>query len=216
MFANLGGPWNLRMIGIALVATMGMAQSQDAAPQRKFEVASIKRNMRGDPGVRIGAMARARFDAENVWIRFLIEYAWDVRDFQVSGGPAWAGSDRYDISATKDTSAGLAQTRLMLQTLLEDRFQLALHHEKRESQVYALVTGKRGIKLQAFRCVVPPPGPTERNVTNVCGGMSSSPHSLQTTGMSIKELATALSDALQRPVIDKTGLPGTFDVPKAP
>jgi uncharacterized protein (TIGR03435 family) len=197
---------NWKIFAMAVAASFAMAQSL------KFEVASIKRNTRGDPGVRIGAMARSRFDAENVWIRFLIECAWDVRDFQLSGGPSWAATDRYDINATKDASAGLSQTRLMLQTLLEDRFQLALHHDTRESQVYALVAAKGGVKLQASRCVVPPPGPPEQNVTNVCGGMSSSPHSLRATGISMEELATALSNALQRSVIDKTGSLGKFDV----
>ena len=88
---------------------MGVAWSQDIAARPKFEVASVRRNTRGDPGVRIGAIARARFDADNVWLRFLIEYAWDVRDFQLSGGPAWAASDRYDIRAAKPASAGLSR-----------------------------------------------------------------------------------------------------------
>ncbi len=196
----------LKTVAMALLASVGMAQSL------KFEVASIRRNTRGDSGVRIGAISRARFDAENVWVRFLIEYAWNVRDFQLSGGPAWAASDRYDIGAAKDAGAGLAETRLMLQALLEDRFQLALHHQTRESQVYALVAAKGGIKLPASSCIVPPPSPPGPKVSNVCGGVATSPHSLSATGISIDELTTALSNALQRPVIDKTALNGKFDV----
>lgn len=135
-----------------MTAVIGVAQSPQIAPRPKFEVASIRRNTSGHPGVTIGAISRARFDAQNVWVRFLVEYAWNVRDFQLSGGPAWAASDRYDIRATKDAGASLAQTRLMLQTLLEDRFQLTLHPETKESQVYALVAARGGIKLRASGC----------------------------------------------------------------
>jgi uncharacterized protein (TIGR03435 family) len=202
-----------KAIAIVLgVAAMGVARPQDIAVRPKFEVAAIKRNTRGDPGVRIGVIARSRFDAENVWLRFLIEYAWNVRDFQLSGGPAWAASDRYDVHAAKEASASLAQTRLMLQALLEDRFQLKLHRETKESQVYALVAAKGGIHLPASSCIVAASAPPDPKVANICGGTTTSLHSISGTGMSMAELGTALSNALQRPVIDKTGLAGMFDV----
>ncbi len=205
----------MRRQAIAIVvgmAAMGVARSQDVAARPKFEVASIRRNARGDPGVRIGAIARARFDADNVWLRFLIEYAWDVRDFQLSGGPGWAASDRYDIRAAKPASAGLAETRLMLQTLLEDRFQLKLHREMKETQVYALVAAKGGGHLPASSCIVSAPAPPDPKVADICGGMTTSLHSVAGNGISMAELAMALSNALQRPAIDKTGLTGRFDV----
>ena len=95
---------------------------------------------------------------------------WDVKDFQIAGGPGWATSDRYDIGATIDGSATLERRRLMLQTLLEDRFQLILHRQSKELPVYELVTAKGGIKLRPSKegsCVtpganLPPPPPGQR------------------------------------------------------
>jgi uncharacterized protein (TIGR03435 family) len=89
-----------------------------------------------------------------------------VRDFQISGGPSWIGSDRYDVLAKPggNTSSQdlptdaanmtdderkvlLQQLRQRTQALLADRFNLAIHEESREEQVYALVAGKDGPKL---------------------------------------------------------------------
>ena len=68
--------------------------------QTQFEVVSVKPNTGGDRAVRIGSPSPGRFHAENVWLRFLVQTAWNVKDFQVSGGPAWAASDRFNIDAT--------------------------------------------------------------------------------------------------------------------
>ncbi len=185
-----------------------------AQPMPKFEVASIKRNVSGDRRVSIGGTSPARFTAENVWLRFLIQFAWNVKDFQISGGPGWAASDRYDISATKEPNAGLEQTKLMLQALLQDRFQLVLRRETRESQVYALMPAKGGSKLRPAKdggCV-PKDTAGVQDPRKVCGFFSFSPRSVDGTALPIEQLITALSQALQRPVIDQTGLTGAFDV----
>jgi hypothetical protein len=92
---------NLKLIGIALAMTIGSAQSQTGVPTSRpeFDVATIKPNRGGARDVRIGAASPGRFNAENVWLRFIIQVAWNVKDFQVLGGPGWAASDRYDINA---------------------------------------------------------------------------------------------------------------------
>ena len=69
---------------------------------------------------------------------------------QISG-PGWIQSERYDISAKTAGSASNEQLKLMLQALLASRFKLALHREKKELPVYALVVGKHGSKLQAAK-----------------------------------------------------------------
>jgi len=94
--------------------------------------------------VSIDSPSPGRFNAENVWLRFLIQTAWDVKDSQLSGGPGWASTDRYDISAKAATGASFEEMRPMLQTLLEERFQLTLHRESKASPVYLLVVGKGG------------------------------------------------------------------------
>lgn len=139
-----------------------------------------------------------------------------MKGFQILGGPGWAASDRYDISATKDAAFGLEQTKLMLQALLEDRFQLMLHRETKESQVYALVAAKDGIKLRASAegsCLPRSrTAPVDQAPKKVCGYLAFSPAGVDGTAISMEQLTTALSQALQRPVIDKTGLTGMFDV----
>lgn len=149
--------------------------------------------------------------------------AWNVKDYQVSGGPGWAASDRYDIEATTDAKATFEQMRLMLQMLLQDRFQLVLHRVSKELPVYELVVARAPTKLTAAlkdgSCVVqgsnlppPPPPPPGQPPPNFCGSISSSPRSLRGTAISLQQFTAALSDILQRPVIDKTGFTGAFDV----
>ncbi len=134
----------------------GWAQSTTAHPE--FEVASIKRNTSGSPNMDVSAPPGNRFNAENVPLRFLIRVAYDVKDFQIAGGPAWINSDRYDITAKSESDATFAQMRPMLQSLLADRFKLALHRELKELPVYDLVAAKSGLKLTASKeltCVTP-------------------------------------------------------------
>jgi hypothetical protein len=130
----------LSVIGVAGLAAIVPAQSPTPRPQ--FDVVSVKPNTGGERGVQIGAPSPGRFHAENVWLRFLVQVAWNVKDYQVSGGPGWAASDRYDIEATTVTKASFEQMRLMLQTLLEDRFQLVLHRDSKEAPVYELVLAR--------------------------------------------------------------------------
>ena len=100
-------------------------------------------------------------------LKFLITFAYDVRDFQVSGGPGWINSERFDIvakSERSDTESGPDDMQNMtdeqhenecgtrsgekLRALLADRFQLTIHRESKEQQIYALVVDKNGSKLK--------------------------------------------------------------------
>jgi uncharacterized protein (TIGR03435 family) len=134
----------------------------------------------------------------------MIEYAFNVRDFQISGGPGWTGSDRYDVVAKPEGGAREQQIKQMLQTLLTDRFQLRFHRETREGAVYALLVGKDGSKLQ------PAPQSDTSGITsgrNRTTGLST----LKGERSSLDEIAANLSAQLERPVFDKTGLTGKFD-----
>ncbi len=135
---------------IALVLTAAaLGQTPLPPASAQFEVASVKPHPGFDRPVGVGSPSPGRFRAENVWLRFLIQMAWNVKEFQVSGGPAWAASDRFDINAETAANARFEEMRPMLQALLEDRFELVLHRESKEMPVYALVAAKGGIKLQA-------------------------------------------------------------------
>jgi uncharacterized protein (TIGR03435 family) len=149
----------------------------------------------------------------------LITFAYDVRDFQISGGPGWINSERYDIQARPDrsepaeslppdprkmTDAQLKtigdQMRERLRALLADRFQLTIHRETKDAPVYALVVGKNGSKLQAAE-----EGKDGPRGMRMGRG--------QLTGMSapLSMLANTLSSQLGRPVLDRTGLTGKYD-----
>jgi hypothetical protein len=124
-----------------------------AAPLQQvpaFEAASVKplRVVDGSPKQVVPRMVdpkrfRAREQAQR-----LVEWAFDMRDFQIVGGPPWIrdGSLRFEIHATAEKPSTDAEAKTMLRALLADRFQLKWHSGSREMSVYALVAGKSGPK----------------------------------------------------------------------
>jgi uncharacterized protein (TIGR03435 family) len=144
-----------------------------------------------------------RFVGTNAIARLLIREAYGVKDYQVSGGPGWLGSDRFDVEGkAADGAAGDAQLRAMLRTLLAERFKLVVHRETKEVQVYNLVVGKSGIKFPKINAGERLPTPAPRK-EGVIGRM---------TALSLPALADMLSsqDLLGRPVLDNTGLKGNY------
>jgi uncharacterized protein (TIGR03435 family) len=177
-----------------------------------------------------------RFTAANISLKMLIHLAYGVTDSQISGGPGWLNSEKFDIEAKADDSSiaepwklseeqrKLAQDRSkrMLQALLADRFKLTLHRETKELPVYALVVAKNGPKLQAATAdELAPPDPKEAHVRldSPKGpmpkgrGLLMRPGQLSGTAAPIAILAETLSNQpeLGRTVLDKTGLQGYYD-----
>jgi uncharacterized protein (TIGR03435 family) len=125
----------------------------------RFEVASVKPS---DPAAQGSTFSFNRGTSLRVisgTLKALIEMAFDVRSFQISGGPGWLDSDRYDLLAmnTTDDPPGvegaspndrLRLSRLRLQALLADRFQLKIHRATQDRSAYALTVAKSGTKLQ--------------------------------------------------------------------
>jgi bla regulator protein BlaR1 len=176
------------------------AQEAAASAPTEFEVASIKP---GDPGsnrVQIGIAPGGRFTAANVTVSMLIQQAYNVKNFQVTGGPGWVASDRFVINAKAEGAGqGPGAIRPLLQKLLADRFQLVFHKETKEMPVYELVIGKGGSKLQETK---ESPGPQIRFGRGQINGQS----------MAMELLANQLANQLGRSVVDKTGLKGGYDV----
>jgi uncharacterized protein (TIGR03435 family) len=115
-----------------------------------FDVASIRAL---SPPYRDGGpwtVDHGRFIAQTGWVRAVIGWAYNVLPpIKVHGGPTWIDTDLYDFEAkAEDPNAGPDQIRAMMQTLLVDRFKLAVHRETREEQVYTLVVGRNGSKMQ--------------------------------------------------------------------
>jgi uncharacterized protein (TIGR03435 family) len=205
-------------------ATAVRAQSTAAAT--RFEVASIKPTSQLGPNEDLGVvrvLPGGRLMAEKVLLRYFIQNAYDVKPFQISGGPAWINSAHYDIAAKAEGNPNSGQMHLLMQTLLEDRFKLRVHHETRELPVYELTMAKRGAKLPEPKegsCISPdpeaPPSPPLPGQAIPCGRVrvmfSSSGARMKGGKVSMTEFVRVLSNVLGRTVIDKTGFTGTFDV----
>lgn len=178
-----------------------------AFAQKSFEVATIKPNAENDHRVMFRLLPGGGFSATGTNLRMLIMQAYNVKDFQVTGGPGWLTSDRYDINAKAEASTERPSPetfRPMLQSLLAERFQLKFHKETKEMPVYALVAGKGPHKLKAAETQAG--GGEQRQMMRVGRGQAN----LQ--GTTLAGLAQLLSQQLGRPVIDKTGIEGRFDV----
>jgi uncharacterized protein (TIGR03435 family) len=211
---------NLYIPVIYVLTGAAMAQSPVARPE--FEVASVKPNTSGTNMVNIRPPAGGRFTATNARLKMLIAIAYNVKNFEIFGGPAWINSDGYDVTAkAADSSIVLEQLRPLLQALLEDRFRLAVHRETKEVSLYALTIAKGGPKLPEAKeggCFPilpdkPPPPPLPgQPVPVMCGGFLRTPNLLQAGKVGMRELSGVLSDLVGRPVVDKTGFTGTFDV----
>ena len=169
----------------------------------KFEVATIKPANPDLRGMGVSPLPGGGFSAQGVNLRFLILYAYGIQDFQLSGGPGWIASDRYDIEAKPEKPDSPAEynektanerVRERLRALLAERFHLALRKEAKELSTYSLVVAKGGPKLTETK----PDGPR--------GGIRRNSGMLLSTGAPFEYFVTALSQTLGRPVVDETGL----------
>src|SRR5579872_3311036 len=128
-----------------LLSTSVCSQERPLGPV--FEVASVRPH---DRNVTSGGFAfqHGRLTISNAPLRNLIRNAYKVHDFQISGGPSWMDSERFDILAKAPEGSSPEDLNRMLQALLAERFRLVIRRETRESPVYALVVAKNGLKMQ--------------------------------------------------------------------
>ncbi len=186
------------LIGIGLVSSV---------PAQTFEVASIKPNRTGARNSGFRRAGEGELNATNITLKRLIAYAYDVQDYQISGGPNWLDSERYDILAKPESSAesrpetAAARTallRLRVQALLAERFQLVLHRTTKELPMFALVVGKNGPKLSE----------TKQSQSELL----TNGHHLTCQKVSMATFAKVfLQGQMGRSVQDRTGLTGEFD-----
>jgi uncharacterized protein (TIGR03435 family) len=162
-----------------------------------FDVASVKPSKMLVPSNQ--SITSGGIIYTNVTLSHCIETAWNVKPYQISG-PEWLHSERYDIAAKAEGMADKDRMMLMLQALLADRFKLTLHQEIRERAAYVLVTAKNGPKIQAAE---DDSGIGSRVVD---GGIAFRKMSMP----AFVDYLAGLS-AVDRPVLDRTGLKGGFD-----
>jgi bla regulator protein blaR1 len=192
-----------------------------------FEAASVKPNRNSDPGGSVRRQPGGRFNAVNMPVRALAIFAYQIQAFQLVGGPAWAGTDRFDIVAKlaadpPPVAPGAGPDHMMLatRTLLADRFKLVVRRETRQMDIYALVRARPGGAL----------GPALRQSTSDCspaavtaarrGGPQSpqvfcggrmGPGRIQLGAAPLSQFANGLSGQVGRIVVDRTGLTGNWD-----
>lgn len=178
--------------------------AKDAHPS--YEVATIKPS---DPDNRSQGFHTngRRIFIENETMNSLISFAYGVHDKQIVNAPAWFASQRFDIQGTADEPGqpGMKQQQEMLRKLLEERFKLKLHHDQREMSRYTIVVAKGGAKLAATKT-----GP-EQELPDQTGSNSATQADWRFTNNSMEDFAQFLQYALDRPVVDQTGLQGKFD-----
>jgi uncharacterized protein (TIGR03435 family) len=211
------------MMKVLLVALMtaGMSAAQ-TAPQ--FEVASIKPAAPDERGSFIRYLAGGKLNITNFTLKQMIMNAWGVQPFQIVGGPPWLESSRFDINAKPEKPPAEGQIPLMLQKLLQDRFQLVIRHETREMPIYAIVLARKDGKLGPMlieskdgACVKydddhpPPRSEPGKPPVMGCGSFMMGRNQVRGIASEVKSLEL-LSRMLGRTVIDKTGLKGTYDI----
>ena len=227
---------------MALAGCLGYGQTADKSVT--FEAASVKpaaplvpdgrgRIMlvgpTGGPGTKDPGRIRYPFMS----LRQLLTNAYDVKPFQIVG-PAWLDSERFDIMATMPPETTKEQFRVMLQNLMIERFKLAVHHETKEMQEFALSVVKSGPKMQESapeevktdESQAPPPAPDKPKIG--ADGFPELPPGISGRGgvfnimmpgrariigrrATMEDLVGRLTNELSKPVADETGLTKKYD-----
>ena len=191
-----------------------------AASHQAFDVVTIKPSKTFVGGMGLGKSSKDSVSLINVSPRALIANAYGLKPRLVSGGPDWMDSTEYDIECkvlvtdpSHSPQLTRDQIRLMMQSLLADRFKLSLHTQSRQLPVFALAIAKGGPKLQEAK-----PGDTYPNGLKGPDGRSGSGMMIvkdqKFTGqaIAISGIVDTLSILLDRTVVDRTGLTGRYDV----
>jgi uncharacterized protein (TIGR03435 family) len=192
------------LFAVTAAASIAVQTQDPAAPATAFEVASIKPNKTGERAIGMFP-SPGRLRVTNYTLKLLIKAAYYLKDYEVSGATGWIDTDPWDIEAKVEGRSNMKQYMLMLQPLLADRFHLRFHRETRQLAIYALVVTKGGPKLQASKdddgkragWRIQPPG-----------------HNAGFTAikMPFDQFSRLLSGELNLPVIDETGITGTYDI----
>ena len=214
-------------------ATLALVVAGARAPQAQvppaaatFDVSSVKPNKDGGPSsVRVtpGGM----LSVTNNNLRNIIRNAWNITNDQIAGGPDWIDSERFDITAKASKPFAQDEARAMLQALLADRFGLVTHQETRDLSVYLLVLARKDgalgpqmkksdVDCAALFAAVTAGGKMPERLPNgnlPCGISVRGNQGLVTgNGVAMEQLARNLVGGVGRIVVDKTGLPGYYDL----
>jgi uncharacterized protein (TIGR03435 family) len=218
----------IRCVFLTAVGSFAVFSQTSTAPP-EFEVASVKPSVESaNPAANVSRglhIDGAMVSVNGMTLKWYIHYAYTAKESLVSG-PDWLSSERVDVVAKLPAGATRDQIPAMMQALLADRFKLTLHRESKEFPVYALIVGKGGAKMK--ESPLDPDtdeGPGKANIdVNVTGGdrgatislgkgasVAFEARRLVAKKVTMAYLADSLARFVDRPVVDMTGLKGTYD-----
>jgi uncharacterized protein (TIGR03435 family) len=174
--------------------------AQEPAATLRYEVASIKPHPKTGQDRMDGTnFPNGRMTATFLSLADLVRSAYDVSSEQLSGGPSWIYTERFDVnaSAPADRTYSEQDFRFMLQALLLERFALKLHRETRDVPAFALTVSRNGSRLKESAA-------EEKSAATVRPGL------IQFSKVSLGALTATLPQFLGRPVVDRTGLPEKY------
>ncbi len=178
-----------------------LALSVAALSAQNFEIASVKRSAQGGgTGVLPAQHDPTRIEYTGVALRSVIALAYGVTPDQIAG-PKWLDDERFDIAAPLPAGATPQQIPVMLQHLLTDRFGVAVHEENKTVSFFALVPAKGGVKM--------------KNVEKpeiIAATVDLSGNDIELEGYTMPAFAKFLSTSMGHPVVDETGLQGSYDI----
>jgi uncharacterized protein (TIGR03435 family) len=192
--------------------------AQAGAPPA-FEVASVKRVVKrtapnpagGRTGFGPSSIDPAQIRYSDATLKALLMQAYNLRAYQISG-PAWLDSEYYDIVAKMPDGATLKQVPAMLRSLLAESFGIRVHWETKGQRAYLLTVGRNGPRLAASKESAVPEAPVTGGPSTAARLSFSPDGHVQVIGATMAAFANTLSNFLGRPVLDKTGIPGAFDI----
>lgn len=201
---------------LVFVSTVGVAQQ----PAPVFEAATIKKTAGDMPGASFRFFPGGRFVMTNAPIRGLILSAFPTETSELTDGPDWIETERYDVNAKAEGDPPQETMRLMLQSLLRDRLKLRARYEERERDVYFLNVARPGepgalkLKPSQLDCATIQKSVQERpqapSGAHLCG-MRVSGTRFEAHGVSLALLVSNLRSRVGRVVIDRTGLRGEYE-----
>jgi len=199
--------WRCALACVLLAQVCAVAQ-QSATPEAaplKYDVVTVKENKSQGHIAWLGYTEGDMFKLENVSLSGMVLAAFDLHDYMVEGVPAWAKSQHFDVQgkildATPEQINALTieQRRAMLAAVLQQRFGLKTHWVTRDKPEYELIVARNGSKLK------------ESTAKQESSGLNM--NSLDATRITTDDLAKALAARLEKPVVNKTGLTGTYDI----
>jgi uncharacterized protein (TIGR03435 family) len=220
-----GCRWTKAILAVALA--YGAALTSHAHPAEQgsasvaFEAASVKPNRSGLPNINVSTTGD-RLSAVNAPAQLIVRLAYAIPDDRIVGAPEWLRSERFDIVVTSSGPMSLDKRNQILKSLLQQRFGLVARMETRELPIFALVTARAdgtlgpnliaaSVDCAALTAAAQQGTPLPPSKRILCGS-TRRPGGVSVGGMTMREVAASiLSPQVGRPVVDRTGLAGSFD-----